>query len=169
VSVVSVSELRRALRNQTRDVEIMRCIGRMRSPSVSNIAEELGIDRKSVRYHLYKLKGEDCVKDRWIRVKTLLGTKILCHEWQLTEKGERLPREGGLVFPVFRHERSDLIWNPRIQSSKDEPSLLLMTGGVRNSEANYRRAARAADFLHAFSLTQRARSSPRRRQEAHDR
>jgi hypothetical protein len=98
VSVISVSELRRALRNQSLDVEIMHCIARMRSPNVSSIAEELGIDRKSVRYHLYKLKGEGCVRDRWVRMTTATGLPILCHEWPLTKKGERLLREGGLIF-----------------------------------------------------------------------
>lgn len=98
MSVVSISELWRALRNQERDVEIMRSIARMRSPNVSNIAEELGIDRKSARFHLYKLKAEGCLGDRWVRSTTAVGFPILCHEWQLTEKGERLLREGGLVY-----------------------------------------------------------------------
>ncbi len=98
MSALSISELRRALRNQTRDVEIMRCIARIRSPNVSNIAEELDMDRKSVRYHLYKLKGEGCVKDRWRHTGAEFGLPIQCHEWQLTEKGERLLREGGLMF-----------------------------------------------------------------------
>jgi len=101
VSVVSISELQRALQNQELDVEIMRCIARMRSPNISNIADELGIDRKSVRYHLYKLKSEGCVKDRWIRLKTLFARQILCHEWQPTRKGERVLREGGLISEVF--------------------------------------------------------------------
>ena len=70
MSVLSISELWRALQNQKADVEIMRCIARMRSPNVSNFADALGIDRKSVRYHLYKLKGEGCVKDRWRRART---------------------------------------------------------------------------------------------------
>jgi predicted ArsR family transcriptional regulator len=91
----------RALQNQKLDVEIMHCIAQMRSPNVSSIAEELGIDRKSVRYHLYKLKAEGCVKDHWVRMRTGLGTPILCHEFQLTEKGERLLREGGLMFLQF--------------------------------------------------------------------
>ena len=98
MSVVSISKLRRALQNQRLDVEIMGCIARMRSPNVSNIADELGIDRKSVRYHLYKLKAERCVKDRWVRRATGPGFPILFHEWPLTEKGERLLREGGLLF-----------------------------------------------------------------------
>jgi len=76
----------------------MRCIARMPSPNVSNIAETLGIDRKSVRYHLYKLMAEGCVKDRWIRRRTALGIPVLCHELQLTEKGESPLREGGLIF-----------------------------------------------------------------------
>jgi predicted ArsR family transcriptional regulator len=70
----------------------------MCSPNVSSIAEELGIDRKSVRFHLYKLKSEGCVKDRWRRASTEFGFPILCHEWQLTGKGERFLREGGLLF-----------------------------------------------------------------------
>jgi predicted ArsR family transcriptional regulator len=101
VSVVSISELRRALQNQSLDVEIMRCIDRMRSPNVSSIAEELGIDRKSVRYHLYKLKAEGCVSDRWIRSTTATSFPILCHEWKLTTKGERLLRDNGLIFHLF--------------------------------------------------------------------
>ena len=101
MSVVSISELRRALQNQSLDVEIMRCIARMRSPNVSNIADTLGIDRKSARYHLYKLKAEGCVRDRWVRRATGAGIPILRHEWQLTEKGERLLREGGLMFLQF--------------------------------------------------------------------
>jgi len=97
---LSISELIRALQNQSRDVEIMRCIARMRSPNVSNIADELGVDRKSVRYHLYKLKAEGCVEDRWVRLRTGAGFPILCHEWQLTEKGRRPVREDALIFQV---------------------------------------------------------------------
>jgi predicted ArsR family transcriptional regulator len=101
VSVVSISELSQALRNQSHDVEIMRCIARMRSPNVSNIAEELGIDRKSARFHLYKLKAEGCVKDHWKRPRTKFGFPIVCHEWQLTTKEERLLHEGGLIFHIM--------------------------------------------------------------------
>ena len=100
MSVVSISELQRALRNQSLDVEIMHCLARRRSPNVSSIAEELGMDRKSVRYHLYKLKGEGCVKDRWRRARTEFDFPILCHEWQLTKKGERILHEGGLIFQI---------------------------------------------------------------------
>jgi hypothetical protein len=56
---------------------------------------------KSVRYHLYKLKGEVCVKYRWRCASNEFGFPILCHEKQLTEKGERLLRENGLIFPIF--------------------------------------------------------------------
>ena len=98
MTVSLISELRRALQNQSLDFEIMRCIDRMRSPNVSSIAEELGIDRKSVRFHLYKLKSEGCVRDRWVGMASPVSNQILCHEWQLTEKGERLLREGGLIF-----------------------------------------------------------------------
>jgi len=69
----------------------------MRSPNVSSLAEELGKDRKTIRFHFYKLKAEGCVKDHWVRRRTGLGIPILCHELQLTEKGERLLREGGLI------------------------------------------------------------------------
>jgi predicted ArsR family transcriptional regulator len=72
----------------------------MRSPNVSNLADALGIDRQSVRFHVYKLKAEGCVRDRWVRSTTSVGFPILCHEWQLTEKGERLLREGGLIFGI---------------------------------------------------------------------
>ena len=92
MSVLLISELRRALQNQRADVEIMRCIARMRSPNVSNLAETLGMDRRSVRYHLYKLKGEGCVRDCWVHSTANFGSPILCHEWPLTEKGERLLR-----------------------------------------------------------------------------
>lgn len=98
MSVVSISELQRALQNQSLDVEIMRCIARMRSPYVSNLAGTLGKDRKSIRYHLYKLKGYGCVKDRWIRMTSPVSKPILCHEWPLTRKGKRLLREGGLIY-----------------------------------------------------------------------
>ena len=57
-SVLSISELSRALHDQKLDVEIMRCIARMRSPNVSNLADGVGKDRKLVRFHLYKLKAE---------------------------------------------------------------------------------------------------------------
>ena len=100
MSVSLISELRRALQTQKADVEIMRCIARMRSPNVSNIADALGMDRKSTRYHLYKLKAEGCVEDRWVRIATATGVPILCHEWPLTKRGERLLREGGLIFRV---------------------------------------------------------------------
>jgi predicted ArsR family transcriptional regulator len=73
----------------------------MRSPNVSNIAEELGTDRKSVRYHLYKLKAEGCVKDRWVHSTSAGGFPIVGHKWQLTGKGERLLCEGGLIFDVW--------------------------------------------------------------------
>ena len=101
MSVVLISEIWRALQNQRLDVEIMRCIAQMRSPNVSNIADVLGKDRKSVRFHLYKLKAEGCVKDRWKRPRTKFGFPIVCHEWQLTTKGERLLHENGLIFHIF--------------------------------------------------------------------
>lgn len=101
MSVLSISELWRALQNQSLDIESMRCVARTRSPNVSNLADVLGKDRKSIRFHLYKLKAEDCVRDRWIGNASRAGNQILCHEWQLTEKGERLLREGGLVFQLF--------------------------------------------------------------------
>jgi predicted ArsR family transcriptional regulator len=72
----------------------------MWSPNVSNLADALGKDRKIVRFHLYKLKSEGCVKDRWRRTRTEFGFPILCHEWQLTKRGGRLLREGGLIFDV---------------------------------------------------------------------
>jgi predicted ArsR family transcriptional regulator len=101
VSVVSISELQRALQNQRLDIEIMRCIARMRSPNVSNLAEELGIDRKSIRFHLYKLKAEGCLRDRWVHSTTAAGFPNVCHEWQLTTKGERILHENGLIFHIF--------------------------------------------------------------------
>ena len=101
MSVGSISELWRALQNQSLDVEIMRCIARMRSPYVSNLAGTLGKDRKSIRYHLYKLKAEGCVKDHWARMRADLGFRIVCHEWQLTRKGRRVLREGGLISQIF--------------------------------------------------------------------
>jgi predicted ArsR family transcriptional regulator len=73
----------------------------MRSPNVSNIADVLGIDRKSARFHLYKLKAEGCVRDRWVHSTTAAGFPIVCHEWQLTTKGERLLHENGLIFRIF--------------------------------------------------------------------
>jgi predicted ArsR family transcriptional regulator len=99
--VVLISELQRALQNQSLDVEIMRCIARMRSPYVSNLANTLGKERKSVKFHLYKLKAEGCVKDRWVGMMSPVSNQILCHEWQLTEKGEHLLREGGLIFQAL--------------------------------------------------------------------
>ena len=101
MSVVSISELGRALQNQSLDIEIMRCIAWMLSPNVSSIADQLGKDRKSIRFHLYKLKGEGCVEDRWRRAGTEFGFPIVCHEWQLTTKGERLLHEGGLIFHIM--------------------------------------------------------------------
>lgn len=82
----------------------MRCIARMRSPYVSNLAGTLGKDRKSIRYHLYKLKAEGCVRDRWIGMMSPVGNQILCHEWQLTEKGERFLHEGGILFERLRRD-----------------------------------------------------------------
>jgi len=156
VSVVSVSELRRALLNQRLDVEIMRCIARMRSPNVSNIADELGIDRKSARFHLYKLKAEGCVKDRWIGMTSPVGNQILCHEWQLTGKGERILHEGGLLFPAFRKNGSPPALSRKVEARKEEVGWLLPPTGAHDSEANYHRAEQAANMLHAFSLVQRA-------------
>ena len=100
MSVLLIAELQRALQNQARDVEIMRCIARLRSPNVSNIAEELGIDRKSVRYHLYKLKAEGCARDRWVGMMAPVSNQILCHEWRLSKKGEHLLWKGGLIFKI---------------------------------------------------------------------
>ena len=96
--VASISELQRALQNQSLDVEIMRCIARMCSPYVSNLPHTLGKERKSIRYHLYKLKAEGCVKDRWVGMMSPVSNQILCHEWQLTEKGKFLLRTGGIIF-----------------------------------------------------------------------
>jgi hypothetical protein len=59
----------------------------MRSPNVTNLADALDKDRKSIRFHLYKLKAERCVKDHWIGMPSIAGNQIGCHEWQLTEKG----------------------------------------------------------------------------------
>jgi predicted ArsR family transcriptional regulator len=73
----------------------------MRSPNVSSLADALGIDRKSTRFHLYKLKAEDLVRDRWVRSTTAAGFPIVCHEWQLTTKGEHLLHENGLIFHIF--------------------------------------------------------------------
>jgi predicted ArsR family transcriptional regulator len=109
---VSISELWRALQNQKLDIEIMRCIARTRSPNVSNLADVLGKDRKSVKFHLYKLKAEGCVKDHWARMMSPVSNQILCHEWQLTEKGEHLLREGGLIFEVCGCDGFLPVWNP---------------------------------------------------------
>ena len=98
MSVLLISELQRALHNQSLDVEIMRCIARARSCNVSNLADVLGKDRKTVRFHLYKLKAEGCVRDRWARLMIGLGFPILCHEWTLTQKGEHFLCHGGLIF-----------------------------------------------------------------------
>ena len=98
MSVVSISELRRALQNQKLDVEIIRCIARTHSPNVSNLADELGRDRKSIRFHLYKLKAEGYVTDHWAIVRVAFGHATRSHEWRLTQRGRRVLREGGLIF-----------------------------------------------------------------------
>jgi len=118
VSVVSISDLLRALQYQRLDVEIMRCIARMHSPNVSSLGDSLGIDRKSVRFHLYKLKGEGCVRDNWIGMTSPVGNQILCHEWRLTEKGARALREGGLVFRVPRNNRSLQHWYREVERDR---------------------------------------------------
>jgi len=75
-------------------------LGRMRSPYVSNLADELRKDRKSIRFHLYKLKAEGCVKDRWVGMMAPVSNQILCHEWRLSKKGEHLLWKGGLIFKM---------------------------------------------------------------------
>jgi hypothetical protein len=106
VPVSLILELWRALQNESLDVEMMRCIARMRSANVSSLADELIKDRKTIRFHFYKLKAAGCVNDRWVRTESGLGMAILYHELQLTAKGERLLCVGGPVFEgSWRHRR----------------------------------------------------------------
>jgi DNA-binding transcriptional ArsR family regulator len=166
VSVISVSELRRALQNQRLDVEIMRCIEQMRSPNLSNLAEALGMDRKSVRYHLYKLKSGGCVRDRWVRLTTNFGYPILCHEWPLTEKGKRLLCKGGLIFPVFRLDDTASRGNTNavpggdhvgsIPATRPEPYSKVDRYRAEQAAAVIRSSRRVTDWAAAASLESRS-------------
>ena len=144
---MSISELWQALQNQSLDVEIMRCIARMRSPNVSNIAEELDVDRKSVRYPLYKLKAEGCVRDHWVTMTSPVGNQILCHEWQLTEKGERLLSEGGLIFQVFRLDDTAPVGNPNTVPSGDHIGSIPSTRPEPYSKVNWHRTEQGTAVL----------------------
>jgi len=157
----SISELRQALQNQRLDVEIMRCIARLRSPNVSSIADELGKDRKTVRFHFYKLKAVGCLRDRWVRMRTRLGIPILCHELQLTKKGERLLREGGLIFPVSRLDDASPDIDGNTVASSEHERLLSLTRAETRSEVNWPLTKQAADTLDAPKLAmKRPRHTP---------
>jgi hypothetical protein len=153
---VSTSKLFETYRNQTLDMEILCSIALMGSPNISRLTNVLGKDRNRVKSHLHKLKAHGYVKDRLVSVRTPFNRLISCHEYQLTRKGKRVLREGGLLFPTFRYDGSPPAWNPRVESGNDRTSQFLPPKGAPNSEDNYSRAAQAANVLHACSLAQRA-------------
>jgi len=112
-------------------------------------------DLKWIKSHLYKLKAERCVKDSFVTRKVPLNYQILCHEWQLTNKGKRFLREGGLQLPLFQHDGSLPASKANVESSRDKTTGIMFSRGGPNSEINFLRANQAATILHAFSLVQK--------------
>jgi len=155
----STSKLFETFRNQGLDMEILRFIALMHSPNVSQLSKMVGKDRNRIRSHLYKLKAQGYLKDRLVSRKTPLNYVILCHEWQLTNKGKCLLREGGLPFPVFQYDRSLPVSKARVQSSSYGTAGIIPARAEPNSEINLLRANQAATILHAFSLIRKTSRS----------
>ena len=158
--MLSTSKLFEVSRNQRLDIETLHFIALMGSPNVSQLAKMVGKDRNRIKYHLYRLKAEGYVKDHFVSARTPLNYLIQCHEWQLTNKGKRFLREGGLPLPVFQHDGSLSASKADVESSRDKTAGIMASREGTNTEINFFRANQAATILHAFSLVQKT-SRPR--------
>ena len=156
---ISTGQIAQALKRANMRCEILRCIDDMRSPNVSQLAKALETERHHVLFHLYILKAEGYVKDRWISNLGPFNRSILCHEWQLKRKAKRLLREGGLLLEVCRRGGSLSAWNPKVESSGDETAGIIPPRAESNSDINLLRAKQAASLLHAFSLVRKTSTS----------
>jgi len=95
------------------------------------------MERHHVTFHLYALEAHGYVKDNYVKKQGPFNPRFLCHEFQLTEEGERVLREGGPTRKVFLPDASLPVSNAKVESVGDQSTAILGPRGIQASEANY--------------------------------